>query len=269
MIPPLQEIQPVVEFQTEIVEILPSQSGPVEISLVEISLIADIVNGQHRAGPAELFVLRIESAAEVDAAERGVPVVRLQDIRSQTEVHRQLHRRPAEKNIPLRIIGILLSVPVVEVRPVEEAVILDEVPAQILSGAQDIDFRPFAPLSERDAQKIVLLIEFQIQFPHQLRIVRHHDRDLVPPFGKRRGKCRGDIRKSAGFRKGNRFAGDPENVHGRILSFFRRFHHFGDFICSRAFLSVSISSSERLFTPFLESLSRMRSISSDGTGPFL
>ena len=98
------------------------------------------MNGEDGAGAAELLVAGIEGGAEVDAAERGVPVV--------------------EEDVALGVVGVFASVPVVELRAVEETVVFDEVPGQILMGAENVDARPLAAVAEGDAEEFVDLVEF-------------------------------------------------------------------------------------------------------------
>ena len=118
------------------------------------------MNGEDGAGAAELLVAGIEGGAEVDAAERGVPVVGMEDVGGETEVDGELHCGAAEEDVALGVVGVFASVPVVELRAVEETVVFDEVPGQILMGAENVDARPLAAVAEGDAEEFVDLVEF-------------------------------------------------------------------------------------------------------------
>ena len=269
-----EEVQTVVEFEAEVIEVIPSEPGPVEISLVEVALVADIVNGEDGACAAELLIAGIERGAEVDAAERGVPVVRVQDVGSETEVDGELHCGAAEEDVALGVVGVFASVPVIELRTVEETVVFDEVPGQIFMGAENIDARPFAAVAEGDAEELVNLVEFEAEFAHLLRVERHnrffdrpklYDGMTTETWCPRSASARGSAAETS--------ASPPVFAYGTASLVTQRifmeksFLCYRDFICSRAFRSVSISSSVRLLMPVLESLSRMRSSSSCETGP--
>ena len=187
--PALEKVHAVVELQAAEVEILPSQSGPVEIPLVVDSLIPDIVDRHHGTAVRKIPEARVEAAAQIDRTEGAVPVVQMQNVRMQPERQNRLHHGAGKENETLGVVRVFRTVPVIKGGAVVEAVELDEAAGQILLHLEDADLRPLVGAAERHAEHFMDGIEFQIQFRHLLRIVRHDDMDGVAPPRQRLRQC--------------------------------------------------------------------------------
>ena len=99
--------------------------------LGEVPLIAGVVHGQHGADP---FVVRMrgELGLEIDARERRLPVVRVDDARRLRAARAATRPDGArEERVASRVVGIVAQVVAVETGPVEVQLALDEDDARI------------------------------------------------------------------------------------------------------------------------------------------
>ena len=138
-----------------------------------------------------------------------MPVVHVQDVRVELAEHGDLHGGAAEERKPLGVVAVFPAIPVIEARPVEEAVVLQKHELEVVVDLQDVDARPLHAGAERHTDEIEAFVEFEAQLPHLLAVVRHEDRDLVPAFCEGVRQRAGDVGEATCFGVGDRFACDP------------------------------------------------------------
>ena len=93
------------------------------------------------------------------------------------ESENRLHDGAREKDESLRVVRVFRAVPVVKRRAVVKTVELDKTISKVLLHFQDPDLRPLVSRPERHSEHLMHGIEFQVQFRHLLRIIRHDDMD--------------------------------------------------------------------------------------------
>src|SRR3989338_2220812 len=87
-------------------------------------LIADIMDGEERAGPGPRRVVPIERL-EIGHSQRRLPIMGVQDVRRPSRLFAGLHDRPAKQGEPIEVVGIIAAALSIESLPGKEGIISD------------------------------------------------------------------------------------------------------------------------------------------------
>ncbi len=121
----LGEVQGAEVFELSRVVVFVPESGSDQIGAVEDALIREVVNGiDARASVQWATPL---DGVHVHRHERGLPIVRVHDVRDPTERGAELERAPRQKGEAVEVVRIVAAGRAVEIRTIEVLVVLEEV----------------------------------------------------------------------------------------------------------------------------------------------
>ncbi len=128
----LQEVHLAVEFELVDGEQVPRQQQERQRVGRKQALVADVVDGKHRARVMERGIVRIQ-AAQQDRHQRRLPVVAVKNVGRAQDL-RRLDRGAAEKPEALRVIAVVAERCAVESVAIEVRRIVDKVESDTVSG---------------------------------------------------------------------------------------------------------------------------------------
>ena len=113
--PRLHKVDRIEELEVTVVEILPVQSEDIRHDILrEDPLILQVVDGEDRLDPRIAFI-RLMLELQEHGNERGVPVVRVDDVRTEIQSRQEVEHSAAEEREPLGIVRIPVESLAVEI----------------------------------------------------------------------------------------------------------------------------------------------------------
>ena len=207
---PLHQVHvlpPLVEIAQAAVIPAPGQAeGVLELVGAILALIGDVVDG---IDSLDLFQLAPVDGVvlQIDDSKRRLPVVAVQDLREEVQLVHQIDHRTAEPGKAQLVVVIA-----VELRPVEEGVVLHE------------PNRYAAVFPPPEGAGICLSVEAHRALPDAAQLLpealldaaveRRDHRDLIPLRLQRGGQRKGHVGQAPGFGEGGAFTAHKQNLHG-------------------------------------------------------
>jgi hypothetical protein len=209
----LHEVQRAEVLELAGVVVVLAEPGDEHRATVGDTLVGEVVDRVDGRGAVE--GARPLHRVHVDRDERGLPVVGVDDVGQEVQRLRELERAAREEGEPLEVVLVLPAGRAIDVRAVEEAVVLEEVDGDV-ARRQPPQPHPGARRAppHRDLDRAVQPLE---RVPVHPRVEGRHHAHVEAEAAQRLGERAHDVGQAARLGEGGHLGADDQDSQGAEL----------------------------------------------------
>ena len=192
-------------------KVLGAKAGDEHRARLEVALVREVVNRVD--GGRTVQGARPFHGVDVRGHQRGLPVIRVNDVGDEAQRIAELQRRAREQREAFEVVRIRLARGTVQVRAIEQAVVLDEVDGDVAARQP--------PHSDTGARTAVIhgnvqhaVERFQVG-PGHPRVKRHHDAHVDAATAERLREGARDIGEASGLSKRSDLGRNEQDLQRR------------------------------------------------------